>query len=91
MFLHLQILRYIFVSRSGLSENELLDLIPGLTWIFLGPFCHMLHEHLVLKYQGGLLMFAHEQVQYKSLTMFSIVIYIFIHLYRLFNHHQFYS
>lgn len=56
------ILRYLYVSRSGLSENELVDLIPGLTWNFLGPFCCSMHEHLVLKYQGGLLMFAHEQV-----------------------------
>lgn len=50
------------MSRSGLSENELLDLLPGLTWSYLGLFCYSLHEHLILKYQGGLLMFAHEQV-----------------------------
>ncbi|XP_060562366.1 nephrocystin-3-like [Ruditapes philippinarum] len=56
------VLRYLYVSRGGLSENELLELVPGLTWSFLAPFCYLMHEHLVLKYQGGLLMFAHEQV-----------------------------
>ncbi|KAL4217270.1 Nephrocystin-3 [Mactra antiquata] len=56
------ILRYLYVSRSGLGENELMNLIPDLTWSFLGPFCYMMHEHLILKYQEGLLVFAHEQV-----------------------------
>ena len=64
-----QIMRYLYVSRSGLSENELLDLIPGLSWTFLAPFCYIMIEHLVLKYQGGLLMFAHEQVSHATVNL----------------------
>ena len=59
---YFQILRYIYVSRCGLSENELLSIIPGLNWNFLGPFTSVMQDHLVLKYQSGLLMLAHEQV-----------------------------
>ena len=58
----LQVLRYIYVSRCGLSENELLSIVPGLSWNFLGPFSSVMQDHLVLKYQSGLLIFAHEQV-----------------------------
>ncbi|KAH3749787.1 nephrocystin-3-like [Dreissena polymorpha] len=64
-----KVLCHLYLSRSGLCEVELLDLVPGLTWAFLGPFCYRLTQHLVLKYQGGLLMFAHEQV-YKAVHDF---------------------
>lgn len=57
-----QILRYLYVSRGGLCETELLALIPHLTVNFLSVFTEVLTDHLVLKYQGGLLTFAHEQV-----------------------------
>ncbi|KAK3083411.1 hypothetical protein FSP39_021957 [Pinctada imbricata] len=57
------ILRYIYVSRSGLSELELIDIIPNLTWNFLSIFTEVLSDHMILKYQGGLLMFAHDQVK----------------------------
>ena len=62
MMIYFQILRYIYVSRCGLGENELLDIIPSLSWNFLGPFITTMQDHLILKYQSGLLMFAHEQV-----------------------------
>jgi hypothetical protein len=79
----LQVLRYLYVSRGGLSENELLELVPGLTWSFLAPFCYLMHEHLVLKYQGGLLMFAHEQVKGKIFGpvwkyIYLIMIHVFV-------------
>ncbi|XP_069108020.1 nephrocystin-3-like [Argopecten irradians] len=57
------ILRYIYVSRSGLNEIELLYLVQGLTWNFLALFTEVLVDLLVLKFQGGLLSFAHEQVE----------------------------
>lgn len=57
-----QILRYLYASRGGLCETELLALIPHLTMNFLSVFTEVLTDHLVLKYQGGLLTFAHEQV-----------------------------
>lgn len=57
-----QILRYLYASRGGLCETELLALIPHLTVNFLSVFTEVLTDHLVLKYQGGLLTFAHEQV-----------------------------
>lgn len=58
------ILRYLYASRGGLCETELLALIPHLTVNFLSVFTEVLTDHLVLKYQGGLLTFAHEQVRY---------------------------
>ncbi|KAK3582860.1 hypothetical protein CHS0354_012470 [Potamilus streckersoni] len=57
------ILKYLYVSRCGLSEAELMDLIPNLHWNFQAPFSTILVDHLVLKYQSGLLMFAHQQVK----------------------------
>lgn len=57
-----QVLRYLYASRGGLCETELLALIPHLTVNFLSVFTEVLTDHLVLKYQGGLLTFAHEQV-----------------------------
>ena len=65
-----QILRYLYASRGGLSETELLALIPNLTLNFLSVFTEVLTEHLVLKYQGGLLTFAHEQVGYDANKFF---------------------
>ena len=55
-------LRYLYVSRSGLGETELLELLPGLLADFLATVTFTLHQHLVLKYQAGILMFPHEQV-----------------------------
>ncbi|XP_076448503.1 nephrocystin-3-like isoform X2 [Babylonia areolata] len=58
-----QMLRYLCASRCGMHENELLELIPGLSSIHLCYVFHLLTTHLILKYQGGLLTFAHQQAQ----------------------------
>ncbi|XP_071149515.1 nephrocystin-3-like [Mytilus edulis] len=61
------ILRFIYVSRCGLRESELLDLMPNLSSNFLTLFTEILFHHLIIKYQGGLLMFAHQQMEKAAL------------------------
>jgi hypothetical protein len=63
-FLYFQILRFIYVSRCGLRESELMELVPNLSLNFLTLFTEILFHHLIIKYQGGLLMFAHQQVRW---------------------------
>ena len=57
-----QILRLIFVSRNGLSEGELFDLVPTLTWNYWVPLYDVLVERHILTHRSGLLVCAHEQV-----------------------------
>ena len=61
-FVSHQICQLIYMSRNGMAECELLDLIPNLTWNFLAPLCHDLLDRHVLTYRAGTLIFAHEQV-----------------------------
>ncbi len=58
----LQILRAIFASRNGLSESELFEILPGLTWNFWAPVSIALLDQHILMFRSGLLVFAHEQV-----------------------------
>ena len=53
-------------SRCGMHENELLELIPGMSSVHLCYMFHFLTTHLILKYQGGLFTFAHQQVSQHS-------------------------
>ncbi len=57
-----QILRAIFASRNGLSESELFEILPGLTWNFWAPVSIALLDQHILMFRSGLLVFAHEQV-----------------------------
>nr|KAG5697850.1 hypothetical protein BaRGS_017107 [Batillaria attramentaria] len=57
------ILRYLCASRCGMHENELLELVPGLSRAHLCVIFDSLVMHLIVKYQGGLLTFAHQQAQ----------------------------
>ncbi|KAK6166073.1 hypothetical protein SNE40_022850 [Patella caerulea] len=54
------ILKYLCVSRNGIEENELMSLIPDLTWTFLVRIFDILSSLLIIKYQAGLITFAHE-------------------------------
>ncbi|XP_005107932.1 nephrocystin-3 [Aplysia californica] len=58
-----QILQYIYASRCGMLESELLALIPGLGWPELCALSEFLTHHLLVRYQLGLLVFAHAQAQ----------------------------
>ncbi|CAL1539739.1 unnamed protein product [Lymnaea stagnalis] len=62
MFL-MQILQFIYASRCGMLETELLALLPDLGWQDLSPLFEFLSSHLFIKYQLGLFTFAHEQAQ----------------------------
>ena len=59
-----QVLQYMCASRCGMHENELLELIPGMSSVHLCYMFHFLTTHLILKYQGGLFTFAHQQVSH---------------------------
>ncbi|KAH9498826.1 Nephrocystin-3 [Bulinus truncatus] len=58
-----QILQYIYASRCGMLETELLTLVPDLKWHELSSLYEFLSSHLFIKIQLGLLTFAHEQAQ----------------------------
>ncbi|GAB1597427.1 nephrocystin-3-like [Argonauta hians] len=59
----IQILKLLYVCRNGLNENEFLTLVPGLTWSIWTPIFNALCDQLVIKYQTGLVMPAHEQAK----------------------------
>ena len=65
-------LQYLCASRCGMHENELLELMPGMSNVHLCYMFHFLTTHLILKYQGGLFTFAHQQVsiQHSQLVLF---------------------
>ncbi|XP_053546828.1 nephrocystin-3 [Bombina bombina] len=56
-----EILCLISVSHNGVSECELIELIPGLTWPILTSLVYHLHRLVLLKYSCGLLQFDHLQ------------------------------
>uniref|UniRef100_A0A2C9LVP2 Nephrocystin-3 n=1 Tax=Biomphalaria glabrata TaxID=6526 RepID=A0A2C9LVP2_BIOGL len=57
-----QVLQYIYASRCGMLETELLALVPLLTWHDLASLYEFLHSRLFIKNQLGLLTFGHQQV-----------------------------
>ncbi|XP_074659416.1 nephrocystin-3-like [Tubulanus polymorphus] len=57
------VLRFVYVARNGLSENELLRLLPCVTWNFLAPLVDALTDRHVLAYRSGLLVLAHGQAR----------------------------
>lgn len=65
----MKVLKLLYVSRNGLNENELLALVPGLTWPLWTSMFNALTDQLVTKYQTGLVMPAHLQTS-KALYKF---------------------
>ncbi|XP_012518792.1 PREDICTED: nephrocystin-3 [Propithecus coquereli] len=56
-----QILCLINVSHNGLSESELMELYPEMSWAVLTSLIHSLHKMCLLTYGCGLLRFQHLQ------------------------------
>uniref|UniRef100_A0A452UM00 Nephrocystin-3 n=1 Tax=Ursus maritimus TaxID=29073 RepID=A0A452UM00_URSMA len=56
-----QILCLINVSHNGVSESELMELYPELSWAVLTSLIHSLHKMCLLTYGCGLLKFQHLQ------------------------------
>nr|XP_045758105.1 nephrocystin-3 [Mirounga angustirostris] len=56
-----QILCLINVSHNGMSESELMELYPELSWVVLTSLVHSLHKMCLLTYGCGLLKFQHLQ------------------------------
>ncbi|KAK7808107.1 LOW QUALITY PROTEIN: hypothetical protein U0070_009421, partial [Myodes glareolus] len=57
-----QILCLINVSHNGVSESELMELHPEMSWASLTSVVHSLHKMCLLTYSCGLLRFQHLQV-----------------------------
>ncbi|XP_041472246.1 nephrocystin-3-like isoform X2 [Lytechinus variegatus] len=51
----------VYASRNGISELELFDLIPDLTWNHWAPLCHDLINRHVMTFKAGVVTFAHTQ------------------------------
>ncbi|XP_069861523.1 nephrocystin-3 isoform X2 [Dipodomys merriami] len=56
-----QILCLVSISHNGLSESELMELYPEMTWAGLTSLIHSLHQLCLLTYGCGLLRFQHLQ------------------------------
>ncbi|XP_043916336.1 nephrocystin-3, partial [Protopterus annectens] len=56
-----EILCVICISRNGVSESELMELYPELSWLTLASLVHSLQRLCVLTYGCGLLKFQHLQ------------------------------
>ncbi|XP_070582462.1 nephrocystin-3 [Erythrolamprus reginae] len=56
-----EILCLISVSHNGISESELMDLCPELSWEMLASLIYSMHKMCILTYRCGLLMFQHLQ------------------------------
>ncbi|CAO2633778.1 Nphp3 [Lemmus lemmus] len=56
-----QVLCLINVSHNGVSESELMDLYPEMSWASLTSIVHSLHKMCLLTYSCGLLRFQHLQ------------------------------
>eukprot|EP00069_Balaena_mysticetus_P001216 bmy_15013T0 len=56
-----QILCLVNVSHNGVSESELMELYPELSWAVLTSLIHSLHKMCLLTYGCGLLKFQHLQ------------------------------
>ncbi|XP_021027460.1 nephrocystin-3 [Mus caroli] len=56
-----QILCLINVSHNGVSESELMELYPEMSWLSLISIIHSLHKMHLLTYSCGLLRFQHLQ------------------------------
>nr|XP_014347116.1 PREDICTED: nephrocystin-3 [Latimeria chalumnae] len=56
-----EILCQVYVSHNGVSESELMELHPELSWPVLASLLHRLYSMCVLSYGCGLLQFLHLQ------------------------------
>ncbi|XP_037673465.1 nephrocystin-3-like [Choloepus didactylus] len=56
-----QILCLVNVSHNGVSESELMELYPEMSWAVLTSLIHSLHKMCLLTYGCGLLKFQHLQ------------------------------
>lgn len=53
----------IYAARNGISEAELFEILPDLTWNVWAPMCDAMADRLILTFRSGLLVFAHEQAR----------------------------
>ncbi|CAE1284086.1 NPHP3 [Acanthosepion pharaonis] len=72
----MKVLKLLYVSRNGLNENELLALVPGLTWPLWTSMFNALTDQLVTKYQTGLVMPAHLQTSKALYKFFQTEIFL---------------
>ncbi|XP_039192109.1 nephrocystin-3 isoform X2 [Crotalus tigris] len=56
-----EILCLISVSHNGISESELMELCPELSWEMLASLIYSMHKMYILTYRCGLLRFQHLQ------------------------------
>ncbi|XP_043825181.1 nephrocystin-3 isoform X1 [Dromiciops gliroides] len=56
-----EILCLVSISHNGVSESELMELYPDLSWSVLTSLIHSLHKMCLLTYGCGLLKFQHLQ------------------------------
>ncbi|XP_070569543.1 nephrocystin-3-like [Ptychodera flava] len=56
-------MQLIYGSRNGLSEAELMKLLPDMTWSFWAPLFDALQDRHILVCRSGLLNFEHEQAR----------------------------
>ena len=64
-----QMLCLVWASRNGVSESEILELIPDLEFPVLSSVLHQLSKLRILTLVGGLIRFHHLQVAHLCLTL----------------------
>ncbi|XP_077997174.1 nephrocystin-3-like [Glandiceps talaboti] len=58
-----KVMQLIYAARNGLSEAELMKLVPSLNWSFWAPVSECLQDRGILACRSGLLTFQHEQAR----------------------------
>ncbi|XP_077864035.1 nephrocystin-3-like [Saccoglossus kowalevskii] len=58
-----KVMQFIYASRNGLSECEIMKILPDLTWSFWSPINFTLQDRHILTCKSGLLTFEHEQAR----------------------------
>ena len=57
-----QVLSVIYATHSGITESELVDLVPEITQTFCSLLCYVLQQYYILTLVAGLLVFDNDQV-----------------------------
>uniref|UniRef100_H2XNY3 Nephrocystin 3 helical domain-containing protein n=1 Tax=Ciona intestinalis TaxID=7719 RepID=H2XNY3_CIOIN len=70
-------LQFITCSKDGLSECEILSLLPDLTWYNLCTISKELTKFFILKQQGGLLIAHNSEVCCCFFLVISLVFFCF--------------
>ncbi|KAH0503568.1 Nephrocystin-3 [Microtus ochrogaster] len=84
-----QILCLINVSHNGVSESELMELYPEMSWASLTSIVHSLHKMCLLTYSCGLLRFQHLQILKYGFHQVNIVCWNRGHFAELLSYWQF--